>query len=380
MSRKNTSLAALMLAFAAASLVACSEQPSEPATDAETAVATTSEQTLSTSPEDSVEIIEDWGVFRAGSRDVPARTEGTIRLASYNVLNLFDDVDDPTEEGFVDDFHNSRNNLRGKPEPQLQAVADAIRAIDADIIGLQEIESLKALTNFRDNYLSDMGYDYIVSLDMGHARGIEQSIISRFPVVGEQVWPNMALEGMHPANLEGRDADLAGTPMLFRRGPLKATVQVPGEGGQTYDLTLFVVHHKSGRSFQYWRDAEANAVINLVNQELAANPDANIAVLGDFNATPGSSSLNLYTEEAGMVDVKKADDLVGTASITHASNRTIDFILINQNMNKERVEGTAFVYATHLRPRDMNWRDTPTPPGYAADHMPLTVDVFIGDR
>lgn len=381
MNRTAHSRFALFVAASAIAAVGCSSE-TQPETEQQQAQPTQTSEEPIQSPTSLQQVGdgEQWGVLRAGSRDVPERIEGTIRLASYNVLNLFDEIDDPTEDGFADDFHDSREDMRGKPIEQLESVAAAIRAIDADVIGLQEIESLAALTAFRDTYLSDMGYDYIVSLDMGHVRGIEQAVVSRFPITGERVWPNMALIGEHPDDLSGRDADLAGTQMLFRRGPLRATVHVPTDGGETYDLTVFVVHHKSGRSFDYWREAETEAVLGLIEQEIQTNSNANIAVLGDFNATANQFSVEMYTAEGRMVDVAAADSLEGTAALTHASNRRIDFIMLNENLSKERVPGTAFVYATYLRPRDMDWRTTPTPPEYAADHMPMTVDLFIGDR
>ena len=47
-------------------------------------------------------------------------------------------------------------------------------------------------------------------------------------------------------------ADLA----LVRRGPLRVTVEVPGsQGEKPYDLTLYVVHSKSGGPGEYWRNS-----------------------------------------------------------------------------------------------------------------------------
>jgi len=70
---------------------------------------------------------------RIGQLDAPERTPGTLRLATYNALNLFDDHDNPALTGRNDDADDT------KPASEKQALADAIRAIDADVIAMQEI-------------------------------------------------------------------------------------------------------------------------------------------------------------------------------------------------------------------------------------------------
>ncbi len=326
------------------------------------------------------------GVFRAGVREVPPKPDNAVRLTSYNVLNLFDEQDDPALSGDADDMHDRWDNLRAKPAGQLQAVADAIRAIDVDVIGLQEIESEQALLWFRDNYLADMGYEHVLSEDVQHARGIEQSVLSRFPIVEHRTWPREPLGANHPedpALMQSREREKAGQEIVFRRSPLFALVEIPaGARGndQPYELGLFVVHHKSGRVNDYWRDAEAARIRELIAEMQTQHPDRNIALLGDFNATPGAASVRSYSEQLGFIDTL-ADRSVGdTASLTHASGRAIDFIFVNPAMERELVPGSAFVYATPLRPREFDWRTTPTPIGYAADHMPVTMDLVPVDR
>jgi endonuclease/exonuclease/phosphatase family metal-dependent hydrolase len=331
------------------------------------------------------------GVLRAGVTEVPERAPGTLRLATYNVLNLFDDEDDPELTGDNDDMHDRWDGLRAKPEPQLQAVADAIRAIDADVIGLQEIESEQALLWFRDSYLADMGYTHHISKDVEHSRGIEQAVLSRFPIVEYETWPRKPLGARHPSDpslLQRGERDKAGQEIVFRRSPLFTMIEVPAasddpataESTEPYRLGLLVIHHKSGRQNDYWRQAEANVVVQLARQKLDDHPEMNLAILGDFNAQPDEVSVTTYADQIGMIDTL-ADRLAGdTSFITHASGRAIDFILVNENLNAEVVPGSAFVFATPLRPEEYDWRSTPPPTGYASDHMPVVVDIHIGDR
>jgi endonuclease/exonuclease/phosphatase family metal-dependent hydrolase len=331
------------------------------------------------------------GVYRAGVREAPATPDGAVRLMSYNVLNLFDDVDDPDYEGDVDDMHNRWDNLRQKPTEQLEAAAETIRACDPDVIGLQEIESEAALLWFRDNYLSGMGYAYHVSEDVGHARGIEQAVLSRFPIVEHETWPRMPLGESHPEDpqeMQRREREKAGQEIVFRRSPLFALIQVPADANgaeaapdaEPYELGVFVIHHKSGWQNDYWREAEAAAIRTLIADMQQAHPDRNIALIGDFNAEPHETSVRLYRDELGLIDTmadRSGDD---EAFITHASGRAIDFILVNPALEREVVPESAFVYATPLRPEDFDWRTTPPPIGYVSDHMPVVVDLRVGDR
>ena len=314
----------------------------------------------------------------AGVEQAPERSNEVIRLASYNVLNLFDDIDDPSLEGDVDDCHSRDKTVRAKPEEQNAAAGAALRAMNADIVGFQEIESYDALIKFREAHLAGMGYDHAASLDVGNSRGIEQSVLSRFPIKEVQVWPHMELGGVHPELWNGRPNRYAGEPLLWRRSPICVTVEIPaGARGnkEAYELTVFGVHHKSGRGNDYWREAETAKVVELIHEMEAADPGRNIAVIGDFNAMMDAESLQNYIR----ADITDVFDGVSTvteeAMITHESGRRIDFILTNKNLAAELVTESPFVLSTPLRERGANWRTTPPPAGYASDHLPLAVDI-----
>ncbi len=312
---------------------------------------------------------------RIGEAAPKARTEGAIRLATFNLENLFDGRDDPSKAGEAEDIDDT------KPEPQRAALATIIRALDADIIALQEIESYDALVEFREQHLKGLGYDHLMSIDVGEERGIENAVISRFPITEARVWPNLALGGVHPDLWTDKPNKYAGQPLEMRRSPLFVTVQVPaGAAGNDapYSLSLFVVHHKSGRGNEYWREAEAGGVLALVQELQRADPARNIAVLGDFNATPDDRSVRLYLD-AGLADLH-AERPTDQRGMTHASERVIDFILVNDNLKKEVAVGSAFVLGTPQLPREADWRTAPKPQGYASDHAPVVADLTPQDR
>ncbi len=307
--------------------------------------------------------------IRFGLKEAPLKHAGAIRLATYNVENLFDDIDDPDLSGRNEDIDDA------KPQTQLEGLSEAIHALDADILVVEELESKAVLTWFRDTYLSDMGYTSLASVDAGDARGIEQGVLSRYPIVSVTNWPHKPLGGTHPEKWGNSDNWHAGEPIEFHRSPLRVVVEIPSGDARPYRLTLFAVHEKSGRYGDYWREAESRGLVEILKQTLEADPDANIAVLGDFNAQIDDESVRTLLD-AGLTDVFAGQDLTTSATKTHESGRRIDLILVNDNLKAEVVPESAFVLGTPALPEGMDWRDPWRPEGYASDHFPVAVDII----
>ena len=309
--------------------------------------------------------------FRFGTAVAPAKPAGTLRLMTYNVENLFDDQDDPSLSGAQDDKDMT------KPAAHRKAAADAIRRAEPDVIALEEVESLDALLWWRDQFLADMGYTHVVSLDSGDDRGIENAVLSRFPLSDAQVWPDLALGGTHPEKSEYR-----GQPINFRRSPLRVTVSVPAAPetkGSPCKFTLFVVHQKSGKDNGYWREREAAKTVELAGQVIGKDPDANVIILGDLNCQAEQKPFRAYMG-AGFVDAF-ADRVKGESRwITHESGRSIDHILLSSGAARELVPTTRFILGMPARPEGVDWRTTPPPEGFASDHYPVVVDLHTIDK
>ena len=263
----------------------------------------------------------------------------------------------------------------------------AILAIDADVIALQEVESLDALTWFRDAFLADAGYDYIASEDVFYFRGVECSVLSRFEITNTQTWPHVSLNTVErdgPGWTPVPEEHMRG--LTYRRSPLRVDVKI----NEQYSLTLFVVHHKAGRD-RWYREAEALKTTELIADLQETDPSRNIVVLGDFNAAPWDKSMRVYLE-AGFIDTlshriiprwrNPTDTQIEEKRlyITHESDRTLDYILLNSAAHREFVVGSAFVFGTLTPPDDYDFRKDPKPPGYASDHYPVVVDLIPEDR
>jgi len=305
-----------------------------------------------------------------GLTEATPRMDGTIRVASYNMLNYFDQQDDPSLQGEYDDFGD---NPGPTSYERCEELARAIRAVDADVIALEEVESKEAITWFRDRFLADMGYDHIASEDVGYYRGCEQSLLSRFPIVDTRTWPNADLSRVRRTGGGWADPPSDGGDAKFQRSPLFTTVRTPGG----YELSLFTVHHKAGRD-RWKREGEALQIMDFIAELTRAKPDCNIIVLGDFNAQPWDRSMQVYFR-SGMVDAMTlrganlAHDDASPLRKTHTTGRVIDFMLLNHGALGELVEGSGFVLGTSAE--DYDWRNDPIPAGYASDHYPIAIDL-----
>jgi endonuclease/exonuclease/phosphatase family metal-dependent hydrolase len=321
---------------------------------------------------------QDAPAHKYGQSRPRPKPQGAVRVATYNLLNLFDHVDDPALRGDIDDMKLAVSDERARK------LAEAIMAMDADIIGLQEIESLEALRWFRDTYLPKAGYEYLASLDVGYHRGVECSLMSRFKIQEARVWPDTDLSDVR------RDGPgWAKVPpdrsrgMKFQRSPLMARVEVNGR----YELTIFVLHHKSGGEFDYQREAEAVKAIELIRGALESEPATNLIVMGDFNAAPWVKSFRLYLE-AGMIDAmgfrvippRGQNQDEARLYKTHESDRVLDYILLSSGTHRELVIGSPHVYGTLTPPPSYDWQKDPQPPGYASDHYPVIIDLMPRDR
>ena len=307
---------------------------------------------------------------RFGLTEAMPRTEGTIRVGSYNMLNFFDQVDDPSLQGDYDDFGD---NPGPTSEARCEELAKVIRELDADVLALQEVEGLVAIKWFNENYLPNMGYTFVVSEEVGYYRGIEQSVLSRFPVTEVKTWKNSDLTKIDRLGGGWTEIPSGEDEISFQRSPLCVTVETP-EG---YELTVFSIHHKAGRN-AWHRELEALQIMQYIEDMNNIDPERNIAVIGDFNAQPWDRSTRVYLRN-GMTDAlsfRVANAEWGDTSPlrkTHTSGRLIDFIMLNAPAVGELVVDSGFVLGSSQP--DYDWRKDPIPAGYASDHCAIAVDL-----
>ncbi len=187
-----------------------------------------------------------------------------ITLLSYNVQNLFDDVDNGTEYHEYDPgggewgtrlFHR-----------RLLSLARTLRSVPdggADIILLQEIENRNVLEQLKEHYLSGGGYHYTGVTDVPDS-AINLGCLSRLPI--EQVL-------VHGVNVDGQPAGRPLMELVFTYG------------GKT--LRVLHCHWKSkvggAEETEVLRRAAA-AVAAARMEELSTMPGQDeVLIVGDLN-------------------------------------------------------------------------------------------------
>lgn len=197
-----------------------------------------------------------------------------ITFGTFNCENLFaryrfrDEPDPTKDEGFtVNDLAFDLYDPDSK-----RITAEAILATHADVLALQEVESLAVLDSFASKFLTDAGYRQRAVIHGNDPRNIDVAVISKLDIARIRTW----------RHLRGP----SGGP-LFSRDLLEVDVSVPVRGGAPRTLTVFVNHLKSmvgGREETRNRRMEqAHQLVKLMHDRVGPRFDGNFALVGDFN-------------------------------------------------------------------------------------------------
>jgi endonuclease/exonuclease/phosphatase family metal-dependent hydrolase len=190
-----------------------------------------------------------------------------LTVMSYNVENLFDDVDDGTE---YPDYDPSRGSWTAESFAlRVQTIAEVVRRSvpgGPDILLLQEVENGNALAALRDRGLAGMGYTHAVLVPK-KSLAANVAVLSRLPVARVHAWQVGPFGGAVVRDV--LEVELAA-------------------GGRT--LHLLVNHWKSriegAEATEPSRQESARAVVRRTREILAADPMADVVVAGDFNEEP----------------------------------------------------------------------------------------------
>jgi uncharacterized protein len=266
-----------------------------------------------------------------------------IRVATFNVHRFFDTV---CESGACDPGDYEALSSPQQLDVRAAQLADAIRALEADVISLQEIETQACL----DALLARVGdaMPYGVLGEIGTTASVDVAILSKTPL--EAVARHRAEE---PLVLPG------GTVTSFSRELLEVHVRAQGA-----KVVLFAAHFRSKVNDDPARRlAEAQASSRIVNALAVREPDALVILGGDLNDTPGSPALDALTVAGGLIRV--ADDLPLAEQATYiyqGQGQSIDHLLAAPSTAATRVPRSSRV-----------WRAGTS--GYGgSDHRALTSD------
>ncbi len=280
-------------------------------------------------------------------------------IGTYNVENYLD---------------QPKGTRRAKSEPAKSRVRESIKALNADILAIQEMGSLEALGELQAS-LRKEGLDYPHrEFVRGWDTNIFLSILSRYEIVARRPHTNESFL-------------LNGRRLHVSRGFAEVDIRL----NPTYQITLITAHLKSRRAAVQadeaeWREQEALKLRSLVDIRLTANPRANLVVLGDFNDTPASRPMKvlLGKGKTSMVDTRPTERHGDTYTNTESQDdprriawthfyakedtfSRVDYILLSRGLAAEWQKAGTRILALP------NW-------GQASDHRAIVAEFLAQDR
>jgi endonuclease/exonuclease/phosphatase family metal-dependent hydrolase len=254
-----------------------------------------------------------------------ARAE-TLTVATYNIEN-YGPADRVTEAGFRKDYP--------KPEPEKRALRAVIRALNADVLVLQEMGGQPYLDELRRDLKAE-GLDYPhTALATAADADRHVALLSRRPLKG--VTTHADLEFAYFATKE-----------TVKRGLLEATVATAAG-----DVTIFALHLKSRFTERpddpvdaIRRAGEATAIRDAVLKRFPVPADARFLILGDCNDNKAGKALERLqkrgkTDVAGLLPA--ADSRGDTWTEDYRKDETysrVDHILVSPGL-RAAVQGDA---------------------------------------
>lgn len=261
-----------------------------------------------------------------------------MKIATYNVENLFDLKRDGHE--YKEYIPNTQTNWNlSTYNIKLKNIAKVIKDINADIIALQEIESLQALKDLRFVLKQNGLYYQYYKIANYKNTTIKVALLSKIPFVATN--------------------EIAVTATYKYRNILEAKFVVENE-----QLYILVNHWKAKSGPESQRIVSAKKIMKRVEE---LGKDKNIILLGDFNShheeyrvfkrkrkhndTDGITGINhilksvKYTQDAAHTELNRGDfynlwydeDEEERYSYIYKKNKeTLDNILISHTLLNEK--------------------------------------------
>jgi endonuclease/exonuclease/phosphatase family metal-dependent hydrolase len=262
-----------------------------------------------------------------------------FKVATYNVENLFDATYQGSEyKEYIPKKHNWNKRMM---EVKLNHIAEVICDLDADILGLQEIENT-SIFNALQKRLKRVGcgYNYSAITHKEHAP-IQVALLSRFPIKKQ------------------KELQVSISPLV--RNILEVEVDVKGEA-----LTLFVNHWKSkGRRGVESKRIKYARVLQKRIEGLSLGKE--YVILGDLN-----SNYNVH-----LTLDKKLNDAHGKTGLGDILHTTVDRKLLQEHQMPQAKKGVHYNTWQEL-PFKQRWSHKFYGNRSTLDHILLPSSMFNG--
>lgn len=282
-----------------------------------------------------------------------------FRVATYNLQN------------YIDEPAGTRPLKTAESKSKIR---EGLRALNADVVALQEMGSTNALLELRASLRAE-GLDYPHwEHVIGSDPSIHVALLSKLPITARRPHTN--------------DSFL----LLGRRFHVtRAFAEVDLKVSDRYSLTLITAHLKSRRPVPEADEAELREQEALLLREhidalLAARPTANLVVLGDFNDTKDTRSIRVLIGRgrSALIDTRPAErngdslpnanprwephNITWTHHYAKEDNYSrLDYIFISPGLAREWDKENTYILTM------ANW-------GLASDHRPIVAGFFAEDR
>lgn len=317
--------------------------------------------------------------------------QAVYRLASFNLANLFDPVDDPN----TDDIILSSAEFLRRLGKRAQAIQGPLGA--PDLLGIQEVENLEVIEALIARDEISMTYGIVWS-DTPDRRGMDLALLyrpERVQVLDQAVYqgctnlqdglgPDGNLDMEDPQNEVTCDTDGDGIldgNRLFSRPPMVVRLNLCTV--HCHGLVLIVNHWKSkleDRSYIAYtlpRRIEQSEYIAWLTAELEQeDPSSPLVIMGDLNDFPASYPLEILVQ-GGYVDTGYYYQPERRYTYNyHGVSQVLDYILIqqpNQYLGIARADTipiNADFPVVFNTVADTFYR--------SSDHDPIILDIFWG--
>lgn len=324
----------------------------------------------------------------------------TLRLVQFNVENLFIFLDLHKKQDFkkiteLEWQSLSSSTTPNKPLRKVQALADILLEINADIIMLNEVGGVESLENFNKHFL---GNRYLIYLKEGNStRGIDIGYLVRADLNYKAVLishKNRPINFLYPHE---KRTPAGGQSHYFSRDVAELRLFKPKENSPY--LTLLLTHLKSkldnqkiDSEGQQRRAAEARTLVEIYNEvkaELGAQTP--LLVCGDFNGIASRNNtepeFKLLYEKTDLVDAlelaeKPLTERFTQVQITNQGKRLLlqfDYIFVSSALHHRVIKDETYVYrykgptgtAAAPIPRSLEERAM-----HPSDHYPVIISLF----
>lgn len=235
-----------------------------------------------------------------------------VTVGTFNLNNLFSRFNFKGEINAIRDFDTALDNtvryefgqadtwkirtyrgrlVTAKAVKDTAKIAQRIKAIDVDVLAIQEVEDIDTLHQFNREYL-DWMYPYITLIEGNDPRLIDVGVLSKLPIGGITSWQH----AVHPDDPARR---------VFGRDLLQVDVLNATRSRKLF--TLFNNHLKSHfveytedpiegrRANDARRTRQVDVVTDIVRAQ--TRPDSRYLVVGDMNDPPDSPCLHALVSD-----------------------------------------------------------------------------------